>query len=129
MIYWLISQRKNKVLINKAVSQFNQSLKIDPTFAFSHSALGVIYAKIGLKNRAIKKFKEAVYYEPNYAQAHYNLALLYASQGLSQKAISECQAIIEIENKNLFSKVSCGYEKALLSFDYSLAHKRLGLDK
>ncbi len=125
VIYWLASQGRDRLLMNKAITQFKESLRIDPTFPFSSFALGVIYAKIGWVDKAIERFERAVYYEPNYAEAHYNLATLYVSQGLFKKAIAEYQEIVEIENKNLFPKVSCGYEKALLSFDYSLAHHGL----
>ncbi|GAI26568.1 unnamed protein product [marine sediment metagenome] len=77
------------------------------------------------RNKAIEKFERAVYYEPNYVEAHYNLAILYSKKGLSDRALSEYEKIIEIEQRNLFPKISCGYEGALLKFDYALAHFQL----
>jgi len=125
VIYWLASQGKDRLLMNKAITQFRESLRIDPTFPFSSCALGVIYAKIGWGNKAIEEFGRAVHYEPNYVEARYNLAILYSKKGLYNKALSEYKKIIEIEQRNLFPKISCGYEGALLKFDYTLAHFQL----
>ena len=143
VIYWLASQgenkdasrtarepcflvpRENRLLINKSIAQFKKSLSIDPTFPFSSCALGVIYAKMGWDDKAIEKFGRAVYYEPNYVEARYNLAILYSRKGLYNKALSEYKKIIEIARRNLFPKISCGYEGALLKFDYALAHFQL----
>ena len=125
VIYWLVSQGRNRLLMNKAIAQFRESLRIDPTFPFSFCALGVIYNKMGWDDKAIEKFEKAVYYEPNYIEAHYNLAILYSKKGLCNKALSEYKKIIEIEQKNLFPKISCGYEGALLKFNYAQADLRL----
>ncbi len=125
VIYWLASQGRDRLLINKAIAQFRESLRIDPTFPFSSCALGVIYAKMGWDDKAIEKFEKAVYSEPNYVEARYNLAILYSKKGLYNKAFSEYKKIIEIEQRNLFPKISCGYEGALLKFDYALAHFQL----
>ncbi len=125
VIYWLASQGRDRLLMNKAIAQFRESLKIDSTFPFSSCALGVIYAKMDWNDKAIEKFERAVHYEPNYVEAHYNLAILYSKKGLYNKALLEYEKIIEIEKRNLFPKISCGYEGALLKFDYTLAHFQL----
>ncbi|MCK4648141.1 O-antigen ligase family protein, partial [bacterium] len=125
VIYWLASQGKNRLLINKSIAQFKESLRIDPTFPFSSCTLGVIYVKMGWRDKAIEKFERAVHYEPNYVKARYNLAILYSKKDLYNRAFSEYEKIIEIEQRNLFSKISCGYEGALLKFDYALAHLQL----
>jgi len=125
VIYWLASQGKDRLLMNEAIAQFKESLRIDPTFPFSSCDLGVIYVKMGWRDKAIEKFEKAVYYEPNYVEAHYNLAILYSKNGLYNKALSEYEKIIEIEQRNLFPKISCGYEGALLKFDYTLVHLQL----
>ncbi|MCG2676048.1 O-antigen ligase family protein, partial [bacterium] len=125
VIYWLASQGRDRLLINEAIAQFRESLRIDPSFPFSSCALGVIYAKIGWDDKAIEEFEKAVYYEPNYVEARYNLAILYSKKGSDNKAFSEYKKIIEIEERNFFPKISCGYEGALLKFDYALAHLQL----
>ncbi|HEA47402.1 MAG TPA: hypothetical protein ENH97_03220, partial [bacterium] len=125
VIYWLASQGKDRLLINKSIAQFRESLKVDPTFPFSSCALGIIYAKIGWEDEAIEKFARTVYYEPNYVEARYNLAILYSKKGSYNRALSEYEKIVEIEERNLFPKISSGYEGALLKFDYTLAHLQL----
>ncbi len=122
VIYWLASQGRDRLRINEAITQFRESLRIDPTFPFSSCALGVIYAKMGWEDKAIEEFERAVHYEPNYVEARYNLGILYSKKGLDNRALSEYEKIIEIEERNLFPKISCGYEGALLKFDYTLAH-------
>lgn len=125
VIYWLASQGRDRLLMNEAIAQFRESLRIDPTFSFSSCTLGKIYAKMGWADEALEKFQRAVYYEPNYVEARYNLAILYSQKGLYNRALSEYEKIIEIEQRNLFPRIACGYDKALLQFDYILAHFQL----
>jgi tetratricopeptide (TPR) repeat protein len=126
VIYWLVSQGENRLLVDRAIVQLKESLRIDPTFPFASCSLGVIYAKMGWEDVAAEYFARAVQYEPNYAEAHYNLGILYLKKGLTPKALREFESVVAIQEKNLFPLVASSYEQALLKFDYSLAHIQLG---
>jgi tetratricopeptide (TPR) repeat protein len=83
--YWL---SKNDL----AQKDFEKALQIDAKDARTHTALGVLYAKLGETEHkkyfalAEKSYKKAIESNPEYASAYYNLALL-ESEKAPKKAL------------------------------------------
>jgi tetratricopeptide (TPR) repeat protein len=84
-------------LLDLAIPQFQEALRLKPAYAEAHSNLGVAYASRGLLDLAILQFQEALRLKPAYAEAHYNLAVAYESQGLSDRAIEQYKMVLSLK--------------------------------
>jgi tetratricopeptide (TPR) repeat protein len=78
---------QNTGAIDKAVNDYNELLKIDPTYGFAYFNLGFIAMKYEKDfNKAIPLFSKALTYESHYVEAYYNRGVCYESIGDKQKA-------------------------------------------
>lgn len=68
--------------IEKAIADFNQTLKIDPKFVDAYYNRGLAYFKQRNPQAAIADFNQALKINPNLADA-------YANRGLSQYALGD----------------------------------------
>lgn len=93
----------------KAISEFQNALSLDPDYAEAHNNLGLAYAHKGLTDEAENEFIAALQVAPNHAGAHYNLGLIYAFKGSNDKAVIEFEAALKIRP------------------DYAEAHNNLGV--
>src|SRR5260221_13541362 len=59
---------------DRAVQDYDQSIKLDPSYARAFNNRGVAYQKKGEYDRAISDFDEAIKLDPNYASALANRA-------------------------------------------------------
>jgi len=87
----------SKGLLDLAIQQFQEALRLKPGYAEVHNNLGVAYASKGLLDLAIQQFQEALRLKPGYADAHYNLAIAYESKGLSDMAIEQYQMVLGLK--------------------------------
>lgn len=65
--------------VNRAISYFNQSIKIYPDHAEAYYNLGCAFVSQGDFNRAISYFNQAIKVYPDYAKAYNNLAFTLAA--------------------------------------------------
>jgi len=87
----------SKGLLDLAIQQFQEALRLKPGYAEVHNNLGVAYASKGLLDLATQQFQEALRLKPGYADAHYNLAIAYESKGLSDMAIEQYQMVLGLK--------------------------------
>ena len=74
---------------DKAIEMLEESLRLDPTFAETYEALGVILGRSGRFNEAIDIFKRLEEVAPNEPMVHTNLSLYYMKLGDKQAAEEE----------------------------------------
>jgi tetratricopeptide (TPR) repeat protein len=128
----------------EAVAQFEEALRIDPSFAEAHSNLGNALARDpGRMAEALVHCQEAVRLKPSYAKAHNNLGnVLARTPGRIADAIGEFQEALRLDpdypdaHNNLGNALdSTGrsaeaipqFEEALrLKPDFPEAHSNLG---
>jgi len=84
---------------DKAISDFNQALRIDPDYEktyYLYDNRGTAYLRKGDYERAIADYHQALRINPNYAMAYHNrgTALLY--RGDPEEAISDFNKALEI---------------------------------
>jgi tetratricopeptide (TPR) repeat protein len=99
----------NRGLVDEAIEEYKESLKLNPKDAKAHNNLGLAYYDQGRIDEAIAVYKKAIGFKPDYPKAHNNLGLAYYKQGRMDEAIAV-------------------YKKALgFKPDYPKAHNNLGL--
>src|SRR4030043_750039 len=86
-----------KGLIEKAVPEIKESLRLKPDFINAHISLGNAYMKIGLTDMAILQYMEALRLNPDYGEVYVNLGNAYIKQGLIEQAIDEYRKGISLK--------------------------------
>ena len=82
--------------LTEAVTQFEQAIEADPTYAGAYNNLGVAYEQLG-REEAQAQFERAVQLSPDFTHAHFNLARILMSKGRTTEAVEELQRTIQID--------------------------------
>jgi tetratricopeptide (TPR) repeat protein len=77
-----------KGLIEKAIVEIKESLRLKPDFINAFISLGNAYMKIGLTDKAIYQYNEALRLKPDYGEAYVNLGNAIISKGNIEQAIT-----------------------------------------
>lgn len=94
-------------LYDNAISEYENTLKIDPELPIPRNSMGLCYYEKGDLEKAEQLFKETIEIAPGYAAPYNNLGSLYAQ-------------------KKLFSEAEKYFKKAIsLNKNYLKAHKNL----
>jgi len=72
--------------IDAAISWYQKSAGIDPSYATPHNDLGILFETKGWLDRAETEYKKALAIDSNYEKAHTNIALLYEKKQEKEKA-------------------------------------------
>ena len=66
---------------DRAIQDYDQSIKLSPNYSKAFNNRGVAYQKKGEYDRAIKDFDESIKLNPDYGNAFANRAETYQNQG------------------------------------------------
>jgi len=77
--------------VDEAFEQFQQALRIKPTYAPAHNHLGAALAQTGNIGKAFRHFTTALEINPHYAAAHNNLGMALLGQNSLKRAVSSFQ--------------------------------------
>lgn len=80
----------------EAVTQFQQALAADPTYAGACNNLGVAYERLG-GEEARAQFERAIQLQPDFTHAHFNLARLLMKTGHDAEAVAELERTLQID--------------------------------
>jgi tetratricopeptide (TPR) repeat protein len=86
-----------QVRTGEAVSEFRETLRIDPSYIDAHRSLGVIFLGKREPDQAIAEFQKAVAIDPNAAPDHDNLGVALFLKGQVGEAIAEIQQSLQID--------------------------------
>ncbi len=86
--------------IDKAVSYYQQAIRVDPKYPTPHNDLGIIYEEKGDLEKAAQEYKKAIELDSDYAGAYSNLALLYEKQGKLSQSLPYWQKRVALGESN-----------------------------
>ena len=103
--------RKGK--FDRAIKDFNQAIKLNPTFADAFNSRGIAYGEKGEIDLAIKDFNKAIELNSNFANAFYNRGLAYGKKGEFDQAIKDYNQAIKLnpEFADAFNNRGVAYRK------------------
>jgi len=128
--------------LDRAISNFNKALEIDPRYAEAYNDRGVAYANKGQYNEAISDFDKALQITPRDAEVYNNRAVAYELKGQHDRAISDYNKALQINprlaeaysnrgnvyaRKGLYDQAIADYNKALqINPKYAKAYNNRG---
>ena len=95
-------------LLDDAIAQYRQSLRLNRESAPTHYNLGFALSSRGRREEAIAEFQEALRIDPEYAQAHNNLGALLQISGQPDAALEHYRRAAAINPDNVESHANLG---------------------
>lgn len=83
--------------VPQAISDYNQSIAIEPDDPFPYNNLGWLYYNKGKLNEAALEYNKAIAKDPDYAKSYYNRALVYYHQGNLTQAIADFNKALSLD--------------------------------
>ena len=80
-IYAAADKLKDEGLLAEAVAKLQEALALDPSYALAHSALAVLYGKLGQHDAAIRHGLKVVELAPNDAFSYTAMSVTYVRAG------------------------------------------------
>jgi tetratricopeptide (TPR) repeat protein len=132
-------------VLNKAIADYTQAIKLDPNLRAAYHERGGAYAGKGMYDRAIEDYNVAIRLDPNdaYAYAYNNRGIAYGNKGMYDRAIEDHTAALRIDpdyadaynnrglayrNKGMYDRAIEDYNAALrIKADYALVYYNRGL--
>ncbi|MBI2486341.1 MAG: tetratricopeptide repeat protein [Deltaproteobacteria bacterium] len=93
-------EHDNKDKLDKAITEFNKAIKIDPSYAEDYFTRGTTYDTKGQCDNAISDLSKAIELNPGYAEAYNNRGITYVNKGQYDQAISDFTKAIQINPKD-----------------------------
>ncbi|NET26390.1 tetratricopeptide repeat protein [Okeania sp. SIO1I7] len=130
---------RNQGEYEKAITEFNQAIRLNPKFAEPYYGRGGVYFDQGKYEKAIADYSESIRLKnPSLWLLHNNRGLVYFNQGKYEKAIADYNQAIRLEpkyaapyyNRGLIYKRNKDIEKAISDFEKAAdLHKQEGDQK
>jgi tetratricopeptide (TPR) repeat protein len=110
--------------VRGAVEQFEQALRMSPTFAKARFSLGVAMGTSGRLQEAIEQLSAAVKHDPTYIEARLRLAEVLQQAGRVPEALLQYEQVMTIDSR--VAEAPLEYALALVRLErYGEARKRL----
>lgn len=131
-----------KEKLDKAIEEYREAVRLDPSLYEAHWNLGIIYAGKSMTNSAIKEFNVAVKLRPYIFEARYVLGNLYHQKKMIGEAIKEFKAAVALRPNDYDARLGLAlmydekednravreYKKAIsIKPNSEIAHYNLGL--
>jgi tetratricopeptide (TPR) repeat protein len=81
---------------NRAISDYNEAIRLDPNHSRAFTNRGNAYYEKGDNNRAIADYSEAIRFDPDNAAAFNNLGWVRAIVGQLQAALDDCEGSLRL---------------------------------
>ena len=83
----------------KAVSEYKNSITLNPNSVVIYNALGITHSELKQYDAALDAYKKALELTPKTAEPHYNIGLVYLKQGTFPLAAKTFKQAIAIDRK------------------------------
>jgi tetratricopeptide (TPR) repeat protein len=97
---------------DRAIQDFDQSIKLDPTYTEPFNNRGVAYLKKGEYDLAIKAFDEAIRLNPSYGEVFANRAGAYLKKNENDRAARDYDEAIRLAARIRFTDQFSAYRDA-----------------
>lgn len=106
----------------KAISYYEQALKIDPEFAFAWDNMGICYRRMDNYDKAIEAYKKSLEIDPEGLMPLQNIAIAYQYKKEYSKAIEayERLAAVDKDNPEVYYGIGNIYSGFLQEFEKAL---------
>jgi len=94
---------------NKALADYTQAIKLDPTFAPAYRERGAAYSGLGDYEKAIADYNQALRLNPNDTDAYLGRGNAYSLQGDDNKALADYNRAINIDSNSADAYICRGY--------------------
>ena len=84
----------------RAMADFNESMRVDPTYPGAYNNRGVIWYHKRDFNRAIADYDQAIQLDPKYKLAYVNRGAAWAAKGELDRAIADFEQAIRLDPKD-----------------------------
>src|SRR5260370_41772150 len=85
--------------LNRAMADYNESMRIDPTYPAAYNNRGNTWYRRGDFDRAIADFDQAIQLDPKDAEAYYNRGSAWGAEGDLDRAIADYNQAIQLNPK------------------------------
>jgi tetratricopeptide (TPR) repeat protein len=85
--------------VDKAISEYNKAIEIDPTFVWAYVNRGNVYEDNSEYDQAISEYNKALKINSKLAAAYFNRGFVYDKKGEYDKAIADYNMAIKINPK------------------------------
>src|SRR5437867_2189519 len=85
--------------VNRAVADYNESMRIDPTYPAAYHNRGSAWGAKGELDRAIADYNQAIQLDPKDAEAYYNRGSAWSAGGDFDRAIADYNQAIQLDPK------------------------------
>lgn len=92
-----------------ALEEFNEAIRLDPSYAPAHSGLGLVHAALRQDDKAEASFQQALKLEPDNPESHNNYGTFLCSRNRIDESIKEFQTAV---NNPLYATPESAYLNA-----------------
>jgi type IV pilus assembly protein PilF len=92
-----------------ALSEFNESIQIDPNYALAYNGLGLVYAALGEDAKADASYKKSIQLQPRSSESHNNYGSFLCSRKRYDESIKH---FLEALKNPLYSTPNLAYANA-----------------
>jgi protein O-mannosyl-transferase len=97
-----------KGLVDEAIREFQDALRVRHDSAEAHFNLGIAYAKKGLAEKAIEEYTTTLKLRPSHADSHIYMGLAYFEKGETDQAIEEYKIALKMKPRKVKAHVNLG---------------------
>ena len=96
--------------LDEALGQYQEALKINPTFALAYHGMGQLYKTKGYADKAIEMYNKAIELDPAMSVAYYDLGIMYDNNTTKQPKYNNPHQAVSLLNKSI--KLNPNYAEA-----------------
>jgi tetratricopeptide (TPR) repeat protein/serine/threonine protein kinase len=93
----------------KALEAYNQSLKLDPQYAYAYKHRGIVYEKLEEKTKALADYNQALKLDPQYINAYFRRGLFYQNTGDKIKALEDYDQVLQLDPEYIGAYLNRGF--------------------